>query len=86
MVQQSSVGLGVSIVADWERETCWCVSTFPVVVFSTDDFRICTASFFGGIESDIWTLNVDSLWTGGPFQLEVRPIYISIAHHRSELD
>ncbi|KAL7275259.1 hypothetical protein RUND412_001804 [Rhizina undulata] len=26
------------------------------------------ASFFGGIANDTWTLNVDSLWTGGPFE------------------
>lgn len=34
-------------------------------------FRVPIASFFGGIENDTWTLNVDSLWTGGPFQLAV---------------
>lgn len=49
---------------------------FPRVasIFFVNTSRAYTASFFGGIENDTWTLNVDSLWTGGPFQLEVHPI------------
>ncbi|KAF8428099.1 alpha-fucosidase A [Tirmania nivea] len=28
------------------------------------------ASVFGGIQKDVWHLNIDSLWVGGPFQNE----------------
>lgn len=77
MVQQSRMGLGVPIIADWKRETCWYVSNFftYILFYSFNPFvnisLVYIASFFGGIENDTWTLNVDSLWTGGPFQLEV---------------
>lgn len=59
------------------------ISIFLGVVaseFPTDICRIYIASFFGGIENDTWTLNVDSLWMGGPFQLEVHPLELIASH------
>jgi len=44
------------------------------------------AAFFGGIQNDQLILNIDSLWTGGPFQNDVsETLWLSYMHHITRL-